>query len=718
MSGKNTRWRVWTAAALALFVATVAAVGFLGTGSAAPPVVPYAQEPVTAEAVGHFAGWQADVAVPPGGGNYVYLGEGSGFTVMDASDKSQPRQVGSLALDGTDVESIVFSDTIAYMTNGKGLRVVDISDPTNPALLGSFDSTGDAQAVSVASSYAYVVSAIDWQDGWLQVVDVSDPTNPHEVGSYDTPGAARGVDVQGNYAYVADADSGLLILDVSNPTSPTLAGSFASPGYAWDVQVVGNTAYMANNLVAIVNVTDPANPSLLGASYDTSPSSLQVVGNTVYAADGSNGLRIVDASDPANPTIVGTFDTEWRANHVAVLGNYAYVGDAEKGLGIVDVGSPASPSLQGAYERPSVVQDVFVPGSTVLSYSSSLGDENSSPYGYVAGIKKLWVMDLANPAIPRPVGSGDLQDQYWGDRRLYVSDTLAYVVEVDYGVEIFDVSDPVSPTLTGQYPAPGSEDANDVFVAGQVAYVTTKVGSDGFLRVVDVSDPGNPAEVGSYDTPGDARRVFVADGVVYVADGSAGLRLINVSNPASPVELGNVTLPTGATTTDIVHVVGDRAYVGSNAGDWPSVEWWVQEIDISTPSSPAVLNTYHATGHLNDLDVYGDHIYLAVSGGSLHIFYRFGLIPVGVYHMPYGYSTHVFYNVFTQQLYVIVGVAPLRWATHELQLPGGPTRTPTRDRTAARASPATPRHTPTATEAATPTATDTPTSPGTVTPTP
>ena len=118
MSGKITRQHIGIMVMLGLVLALLAGTTFLGDSTAAPAAVWHAQDEVILEPVAHFGGGVFAVAIPPYGGDYVYLGEGNGFTVLDVSNKSQPRQVGSLALPGFDVTDIAFPSTPRQARDG------------------------------------------------------------------------------------------------------------------------------------------------------------------------------------------------------------------------------------------------------------------------------------------------------------------------------------------------------------------------------------------------------------------------------------------------------------------------------------------------------------------------------------------------------------------------------------------------------------------------
>ena len=80
-----------------------------------------------------------------------------------------------------------------------GLVVIDVSDPTRPRRVGSYGTS--AGAVRVVGDYAYVLGS---RDGFLTVdllvIDVRDPTQPREVGFHEISVWLGAEDVLGNYA--------------------------------------------------------------------------------------------------------------------------------------------------------------------------------------------------------------------------------------------------------------------------------------------------------------------------------------------------------------------------------------------------------------------------------------------------------------------------------------------------------------------------------------
>ncbi len=151
----------------------------------------------------------------------------------------------------------------------------------------------------------------------------------------------------------------------------------------------------------------------------------------------------------------------------------------------------------------------------------------------VAALPVVAALVLAGSAngqcVPSIIGSVDTPGFAVG---VAVSGALAYVADVDSGLQVIDVSDPGSPVILGSVDTPSS--ARGVAVSGAVAYVAD---ADSGLHVIDVSDPGSPVFLGSVDTPGFALGVKVSGTVAYVADERSGLQVIDVSSCACPADL-------------------------------------------------------------------------------------------------------------------------------------------------------------------------------------
>ena len=462
-----------------------------------------------------------------------------GLRVMDVSDPTAPREIGSLDTPGF-VWSVAVSGNLALVADGnEGLRVIDVSDPTAPRETGFVDTPGSARGVAVSGNLALVADARES----LRVIDVSDPATPREIGSVDTPGSARGVAVSGNLALVADAREGLNVIDISDPTAPREIGSVDTPGSALGVAVSGNMALVADveGGLRVIDVSDPTAPRETGF-VDTPGSAVEVavLGNQALVADSNAGLRVIDISDPRAPREIGSVDTPGSARGVAVSGNLALLADGSEGLRVIDISDPTAPRETASVDTPGSGQGVAVSGNLALVADGNLG---------------LRVIDVSDPVAPRETGAVEMPGSALD---VAVSGNLALAAYGVKGLRVIDISDPTAPQVTAFMDTPGS--ARGVTVSGNLALVAD--GNEG-LRVIDISDPTAPREIGSVDTPGSARGVTVSGNLALVADGNEGLRVIDISDPAAPRETGSVDTPGFARG---VAVSGDLALVADGDG--------------------------------------------------------------------------------------------------------------------------------------------------------
>ena len=306
--------------------------------------------------------------------------------ILDVTHLTNPTMIASRNVSGT-ANGIYVSGNYAYTAigneNGKGsLDIMDISDPVNPVKTGFCNTPGDAYSINVSGNYAYVA---DGQAG-LQVIDISNPAKPIIIGSVDTPGFAFAVHVSGNYAYVADGDAGLQVIDVSNPSNPIIAGSLAPLGYAfYGVYVSGKYAYVIDwdTGLLVIDVTTPAIPTVVGSCNAVSATGgVYVSGNYAYVVDyfAHPGLAIVDISDPFNPFIVGAWGDDWyeiddnyySCYDVHVQGNYAYVACVDS-IYVIDISVPYNPVLLGSSQTPGKARGLYVRGDYVYVADGDLG---------------------------------------------------------------------------------------------------------------------------------------------------------------------------------------------------------------------------------------------------------------------------------------------------------------------------------------------------------
>lgn len=166
-----------------------------------------------------------------------------------------------------------------------------------------------------------------------------------------------------------------------------------------------------------------------------------------------------------------------------------------------------------------------------------------------------------------------------------------------------NTSNAAAPFLTGRYSSLGF--ANDIVVQGDRAYIASN--EEGLL-ILDVSQPTVPTLLGAYNVMGWAYDVRVHDGHTYIATGH-GMHIVDQDNNL----VGAFSFPTKTPGIMLdIAVVGTTAYVSTLDYD---IETYEAEstlliYDISTPTEPLLLGSYHPEATINQIDVVGSIVYM------------------------------------------------------------------------------------------------------------
>ena len=328
-----------------------------------------------------------------------------------------PQQLGSLS---TSVQCFLVraSASLVLLDGGlgtDGLNLINVQSPIQPVKVGgvktfaqtlalaSFNNTAVAVAfnnrsfsyhmlwinnqnplaplVTTTTSASNIVRDAAFSDTgqWLIVgansgslLQVISPTTQAIIGSAATPsgGSLQALRVRGTLVYVAAGFKGLLIYSIASNGQPSLVGSVDTHGSAVGVEVGGNYAYVADSSgIQVVNVTNPAAPSLVGGYVASSGAalSLRVQGQYLYSANGGGGVQVLDISNPASPVVVATVGLGGfgGAERLDPSGNLLYVATGGPGLTIIDIGNPRTPAVVGLYPMFGFCSRVIAAGGLV-----------------------------------------------------------------------------------------------------------------------------------------------------------------------------------------------------------------------------------------------------------------------------------------------------------------------------------------------------------------
>ncbi|MFC1975808.1 LVIVD repeat-containing protein [Chloroflexota bacterium] len=570
----------------------------------------------------------------------------AGVDIVDISKLTAPTLLGTVGAFFPLYDAAIM-DNYIYLFALDGLRMVDILDPTNPVTVGFYKMKTDGGNVIVADGYVYVT---DYTNG-LSVfktmpVTIPEPTLTMELVDH-RGGKVNNVFVQDNYAYVGFGPE-LAILDISAPHQPIRIGHIVLPAkyrsIVQDITVAGPYAYVLDqNNLWIVDVSNPVSlarvgnvstwPTNLSSWTPHSNTSITVVGQYAYLTQescsgrsGSGNLchgkfKVMDVSDPTQPFEVSVFGTSGGrggyntgTREVQIIDTFAYVADSEEyGLRVFDVSDPTTPleiGNSGGGAEDMVLRDGY-------AYVTN---------GYWGGFR---ILDVSDPTSLNHMSIYDTPGRTWN---VALVDHYVYFAEdppwnggkpvSDYGLRILNISDPLSPTMTGLYTT--STHITDLTVKGHYAYLTT---ADDKLRILNVSDPVDPVEIGVYSSEfSTLDHLTRVNDELYLADDDQNrLHLIDTSTPLTPKIIGTMTMSSKPTEL-IAH--NNYVYVLNQAGLWI--------IDISEPTTPIEASLYQTSNSISAIVADGYYIYLT-SGSTLQVIdvsTPTSPIEVGQYDLP------------------------------------------------------------------------------------
>lgn len=520
-------------------------------------------------------------------GTTVYAGCGdAGVAVIDFSVPENPKTQTIIEIsDKKHIAEVLYSGDRIYVASGGQIEIFNVVDPSAPKLVGSLDGLLSQHGMAMMASRLYLAHS-DSSGSQLVVIDVSDESDPLVVGSTTIPDpsigflGAGGVATTGSTVLAAMLDAGVAVVDVSDPENPALIGTIETDGNASHVTAIGSVAYVSvpSRGVYAYDMQNPSSPVLLGSTAIAGAIRAEIDAGWIYVASGNTGLQIFSAADPASITHAGTYLDASTGPMVAVCyhAGHAYVTADSSGMWIVDVSGAGSPTCVGNFDLPGcgIANDVQVVDDTA----------------YIAfGLSGLVTVDISDSTNPVELGSASTSGLA---QSVEIIDDLAYVAYGTSGLVVFDVENPETPVKIGSADTTGY--AWGIDVVGFRAYVAD--GRDG-LAVFDISDPRLPTELGRIPTaaPGGwATFDVTVDGdIAYVADGSVALHVIDVSDATRPLTIGLSDRVSGYARA--VSYMNDLAYVSDSYEG-------LRVFDVSKPSDPSEIGQLDAkwdiTGHV------------------------------------------------------------------------------------------------------------------------
>jgi hypothetical protein len=267
-----------------------------------------------------------------------------------------------------------------------------------------------------------------------------------------------------------------------------------------------------------------------------------------------SAIFVLDATLPTSLTYRNKYQPIGSFYNFLVEGDTLYVAGGPSGdLLPVSIANPTAPTLDTPLRQAGRAEMVRLSGEQ--AYVVGPADYHGADTG-------IWVYDVSDPLTPTLVHQEDPYPA--GVYDLEVAGAYAYMCGYGYGLAVADADD-VAPR--GSYAPDGvAYYCSNVAVQGNTAYVVAPSASvfiTDAVDAIDVSDPDHPNRVVSVPTTATDLRQVVADGDrLYAADYDTQILVFDITSPQKPTQVATHTL-TGLTT---LHPAGDYLYAGTQSG--------------------------------------------------------------------------------------------------------------------------------------------------------
>jgi hypothetical protein len=447
------------------------------------------------------------------------------------------------------------------------------------------------------------------------------------AGSYKSEKIVTDVAVAGSRAYVGTSH-GLEILNISNPGALSLVSKFNAEPLG-SLAVSGDRLYVAasggTTSIRILSIANPDDPQPL-SRIENVIGQLIAVGNRLYVG-ASDGLKIYNVSDPANPALLGEFRTN-TVYSLALAGFTAFLTVNDVGLVAVDVSAPEAPKLVSTLTGGGWPGIVGAHGHFLYRYQSPVGGLTILDGANPAALNKIGVFneyqfhardfatnassifaltDSCVLALQPGVATADAQQNGWcgGEelKGIAVDGDRVFVASLNGVTELSTI--PANPQRAGKLPgAQGSLylGANETFTATSIA---TK------LEIFDTTDLAAPRMAGSYTHAlGVGQPQFFRDGegghyLAFLEFGLSNRALIlDIRDPASPQPVSTMA---GGRSTVALHINNQYAFLASrDAG--------VQIYPVTFATHPTYLASWNppAPGGASSLAGGRPHLFVGV----------------------------------------------------------------------------------------------------------
>ena len=547
---------------------------------------------------------------------------------------------------GRMLRSFVLYTAVILLT---GLNLKAADDP----IVGRWPN-GICNSVDVSGQTVFMANGSS-----VQIYSISVITSPVKLGEVLFPGVVKKIKYFSNHLYVVTT-IGFYIVDLNSGANLQIVYKEEPFQGALSLTLENGKAFVAYaSRIKIYDITDPANPAVLG-TYDVTDMNELAVTDTLLCYVYSGNMEILNISEPDSIKLINTVDTLDYVYAVALNYPYAYLAD-KGGIRVLDISDPAHPvqsdllTLDNQYAR-GVYYDFATSRlfctdySSTYLYDASAGDHPVFISKYSTGSSKdvtylnnyafissyqygMQIVDYTNSSNPLQItrieGENNITDIRVKDSILYAATELKLklidisdpsdpdtINTVDYpaykfwlrnnelfastinGFRIYDINSAESPVMVLNYTDPSILSLSNYYVDDTLVYLTS-YGSG--MDVIDIANYGSPMKIGSINHAISPKDIFKIGNTVYLTDNNNKIRTVDVSDPEHPVE-----------TDSMSFAFQIRGFAQKDSLLFFAGNWHLYALNVSQPELLTLTDTIAINWNsYYDLKVFGNYLYLA-----------------------------------------------------------------------------------------------------------
>ena len=231
---------------------------------------------------------------------------------MDIENPTTPKLISALDIEGAAQTLDIVGD-IVYVGGGTGLTVVNMSDKSKPVKIAQLANPDSQRSIAlrVSKNILYLIASGVNGSRTSSILVVIDATSPSRLEVLDIEPlsmGARDMEVSENRLYVTGS-RGLITFDITDPARPRSVGQlyYSSGMYALATNgqisyILGGTTPEERVLIIVDNTILPSPKIAFEIPIPGAPVSIAIKADTVVVGAGSAGVLLYKISGSPQPT--------------------------------------------------------------------------------------------------------------------------------------------------------------------------------------------------------------------------------------------------------------------------------------------------------------------------------------------------------------------------------------------------------------------------------